>query len=195
MALPCSGVQPGDVGFDYSSGLVAWAVRLSGTYAHTFTFDHLLATSPDGSEVWATVETFPNNDPALDGTCPRRRTLTRPAPGEEYRLAVMRPARTQSEADAIVAAAAGWAARHPRYDWAEIARILLDKFGVKVDRWSDSDYKAICSHQVADCIVDAIPEFGPLLPYPPSRVWPGLLAAVLTAAGVPSVRLWSAVPV
>lgn len=159
--IPWVVVKPGDVGFSGGNGIFGWIIRrATGTYGHTWVYDKLLYTRPDGTDMWRTVEAGPR------GVTYQVRT------GGEVK--VVRMWRDETERGKIVAASRACVGK--KYGWGEIARLALHTVGVRVGGWKDNPDRMICSNHVAHSVTTGVPSLLLTLPYPPPHIWPQRLA-------------------
>lgn len=161
------GIQPGDIGFTKGGGIVGWIIRhgTASAYAHSFVYHRLIKLSPNGQEIWSTVEAWPSSKKRLDGVQFRVRTE---APDKVVRLW-----RTNREQQAILEKSTSMVGT--RYGWGEIARIGLRFVGIKVKGW-ESNHRVICSNHCTQSALAGRGSLKEFFNYQPSDVWPGELA-------------------
>lgn len=152
-------IQPGDIGFDGGNGISGLLIRLGtrSAYGHCFVYHRDL-----GNGVWETMEAGPS------GLKLRKRK------GGVNK--VVRVWRDELERQRLLRVSS--LLRGCKYGWGEIARIVLNLVGIKVEG-RDDPRRVICSNHVSQAIVAARPDFVLYLDYPTYAVWPGELAVCI----------------
>lgn len=152
-------IQPGDIGFDGGIGLSGFLIRIGtgSAYGHCFVYHRDL-----GNGVWETMEAGPS------GLKLRKRTRQ---PNK-----VVRVWRDELERQRLIKVSS--LLRGCKYGWGEIARIVLNMFGIKVEG-KDNPHRVICSNHVSQAALAARPELLLYMDYQPYEIWPGELAVTL----------------
>lgn len=165
--VPMDQVAPGDVAFDRARSTYGRLVSLStrGSIAHCYVFHRRLGVDEQGRDRWLIAEVSARYGAQF-------------AERVDPPVAVVRTWRLRAEQERLLEASRNLVRMNARYDWLQIARIVLALVSGRTLTRPESD-RAICVAHVLRAILAARPDLGTVLPHPGETTWPDRLHALL----------------